>query len=119
MGLVDTFIKGATALVTGEPFGGLSGKKQDEKWWEDSWERIERRMKLILPSDRAKFCIFCGSFIEDRNVREMHVQMEHSDLASGDAEFCIFCGDHVGGLGEERTRHYNRTHPLGIHRSNA
>ena len=105
MYVLQALAHAALGLVTGEPFGGLTDRN---KWWTDSYESIVERMRRSIHTDRSKFCIYCGCFIENKEIRDLHVKFDHAGAPSTEAEFCIYCGDHVPH--EHRTDHYNTTH---------
>lgn len=60
----------------------------------------------------AKFCGYCGSLIEDRELRQWHCTNEHPGKATVDMLFCLICGDHIeaSGDGRGRLRHYEKYH---------
>lgn len=105
MFMLEALAKAAVSLMTGESFGGLT---EAQRWWTDSYESIVNRMRRSIHTDRSKFCIYCGCFIENKDIRDIHVKLDHDGASSNEAIFCIYCGDHIPT--EKRTDHYNMTH---------
>lgn len=66
-------------------------------------------VKQFVPIELAnqpKFCMYCGSYIPDQDLRRWHTQEEHHGATSQEMIFCINCGDYIGPDGVDRAKHY-------------
>lgn len=59
----------------------------------------------------AKFCGYCGSLVEDRELRQWHCANEHPGMSTPDMLFCLLCGEHINnGEARSRLQHYEKYH---------